>query len=107
MLEEIRSGVAVAVQEGVDDGAVGEIAPAGQAAGDFACEICGYPTKKAMFGHLRGHRDRGWRGAFSPPTFTMEEFAEYQEHLVKPEEEQLREIEAEEWAADGERWSST
>nr|GLL25529.1 hypothetical protein Itr_chr04CG21380 [Ipomoea trifida] len=33
----------------------------------------------------------------------MEEFAEYQEHLVKPEEEQLREIEAEERAAAGER----
>nr|GMC67646.1 hypothetical protein Iba_chr02fCG4360 [Ipomoea batatas] len=33
----------------------------------------------------------------------MEEFAEYQEHLVKPEEEQLREIEAEERAAAGQR----
>nr|GLL35502.1 hypothetical protein Itr_chr09CG11670 [Ipomoea trifida] len=33
----------------------------------------------------------------------MEEFAEYQEHLVKPEEEQLQEIEAEERAAAGER----
>ncbi|XP_031107730.1 uncharacterized protein C11orf96 homolog [Ipomoea triloba] len=88
----------VAVQEGGDDVAVGEIAPAGQAVGDFACEVCGarYPTEKAMFGHLRSHKDRGWRGAFRPPTFTIEEFAEYQEHLVKPEEEQLREIEAEE-----------
>nr|GMC62563.1 protein VASP homolog [Ipomoea batatas]GME10069.1 protein VASP homolog [Ipomoea batatas]GME10074.1 protein VASP homolog [Ipomoea batatas] len=83
----------------------GEIAPAGQAVGDFACEVCGarYPTEKAMFGHLRCHKNRGWRGAFSPPTFSMEEFAEYQEHLVKPEEEQLREIEAEERAAAGER----
>nr|GMC65908.1 protein VASP homolog [Ipomoea batatas] len=100
----------VAVQEGGDDvavgeiapagQAVGEIAPAGQAVGDFACEVCGarYPTEKAMFGHLRCHMNRGWRGAFS-----MEEFAEYQEHLVKPEEEQLREIEAEERAAAGER----
>nr|GLL19087.1 hypothetical protein Itr_chr02CG05120 [Ipomoea trifida] len=40
---------------------------------------------------------------FAPPTFSIEEFAEYQEHLVKPEEEQLREIEAEERAAAGER----
>nr|GLL25528.1 uncharacterized protein LOC109155798 [Ipomoea trifida] len=72
----------VAVQEGGDVVPAGEIAPAGQAPGeivpadqaamDFACEICGA----------------------SPPTFTMEEFAEYQEHLVKPEEEQLLEIEA-------------
>nr|GMC62556.1 CCR4-NOT transcription complex subunit 3 [Ipomoea batatas] len=105
----------VAVQEGGDDvavgeiapagQAVGEIAPAGQAVGDFACEVCGarYPTEKAMFGHLRCHKNRGWRGAFSPPTFTIEEFAEYQQHLVKPEEEQLREIEAEERAAAGER----
>nr|GMC59808.1 protein VASP homolog [Ipomoea batatas]GME10073.1 protein VASP homolog [Ipomoea batatas] len=95
----------VAVEEGGDVVAAGEIAPAGQAAGDFACEICGarYPTEKAMFGHLRCHKDRGWRGAFSPPTFSMEEFAEYQEHLVKPEEEQLREIEAEERAAAGQR----
>nr|GMC62564.1 protein VASP homolog [Ipomoea batatas] len=91
----------VAGQEGGDVVAVGEIAPAGQAVG----EICGarYPTEKAMFGHLRCHKNRGWRGAFSPPTFSMEEFAEYQEHLVKPEEEQLREIEAEERAAAGER----
>nr|GMD32597.1 hypothetical protein Iba_chr09bCG9750 [Ipomoea batatas] len=93
-----------AVQEGGDVVVAGEIAPAGQA-GDFTCEICGarYPTEKALFGHLRCHKDRGWRGAFRPPTFTMEEFAEYQEHLVKPEEEQLREIEAEERAAAGER----
>nr|GLL35503.1 hypothetical protein Itr_chr09CG11680 [Ipomoea trifida] len=33
----------------------------------------------------------------------MEEFGEYQEHLVKPEEEQLREIEAEGREAAGER----
>nr|GMD32590.1 DExH-box ATP-dependent RNA helicase DExH14 [Ipomoea batatas] len=69
--------------EGGDVVAAGEIAPAGEAAGDFACEICGarYPTEKAMFGHLRCHKNRGWRGAFSPPTFSMEEFGEYQEHL--------------------------
>nr|GMD39028.1 protein VASP homolog [Ipomoea batatas] len=91
--------------EGGDVVAAGEIAPAGEAAGDFACEICSarYLTEKAMFGHLRSHKDRGWRGAFRPPTFSMEEFGEYQEHLVKPEEEQLREIEAEERAAAGER----
>nr|GMD30849.1 hypothetical protein Iba_chr09aCG10930 [Ipomoea batatas]GME10041.1 hypothetical protein Iba_scaffold9380CG0090 [Ipomoea batatas] len=69
-----------AVQEGGNVVVAGEIAPAGQA-GDFTCEICGA----------------------RPPTFTMEEFAEYQEHLVKSEEEQLREIEAEERAAAGER----
>nr|GMC84784.1 hypothetical protein Iba_chr04cCG14920 [Ipomoea batatas] len=74
----------VAVEEGGDVVAAGEIAPAGQAAGEIV------PAGQAA----RDFADRGWRGAFSPPTFTMEEFAEYQEHLVKPEEELLREIEA-------------
>lgn len=99
---------AAAVEEAPGDVVAGPPSPhpqpeAGQAAGpvgEFVCDICHarYPTEKAMFGHLRCHKDRAWRGAFSPPTFSMEEFAEYQEHLVKSEEEQLREIEAEETA---------
>ncbi|CAH9098430.1 unnamed protein product [Cuscuta epithymum] len=67
------------------------------------CETCGavFPTERAMFGHLRCHRDRGWRGAYRPPTFSMDEFAEYKHLLVKSEEEQMREIEAERALAAG------
>nr|GMC62555.1 hypothetical protein Iba_chr02cCG4930 [Ipomoea batatas] len=74
----------VAVQEGGDVVAAGEIALAGQAAGEIAQRV-------RRLGILRVK--------YAAP----EEFAEYQEHLVKPEEEQLREIEAEERAAAGER----
>ncbi|CAH9105913.1 unnamed protein product [Cuscuta europaea] len=64
---------------------------------EHVCETCGavFATERAMFGHLRCHKDRGWRGAYCPPTFSMDEFAEYKHLLVKSEEEQMREIEAE------------
>ncbi|GAA0144340.1 hypothetical protein LIER_35910 [Lithospermum erythrorhizon] len=29
-----------------------------------------------MFGHMRCHGDREWRGAYPPPRFTVEQFEE-------------------------------
>ncbi|CAK7355536.1 unnamed protein product [Dovyalis caffra] len=39
------------------------------------CYSCGkkFGTWKAVFGHMRAHRDRGWRGAFPPPTWSSHE----------------------------------
>lgn len=36
---------------------------------DPACSICGkkFASWKAVFGHMRAHREREWRGAFPPP----------------------------------------
>ncbi|CAH9085232.1 unnamed protein product [Cuscuta epithymum] len=61
------------------------------------CDVCKrkFASDKALFGHLAWHKDRGWRGAHKPRTFSIKEFAEYRELLVKSEEEQLLEIEAE------------
>ncbi|VFQ88211.1 unnamed protein product [Cuscuta campestris] len=76
-----------------EDGAF-EAAPPAEQEERHVCDTCGavYPTEKAMFGHLRSHKERLWRGAYCPPSFSMDEFAEYRELLVKSEEEQLREI---------------
>lgn len=40
-----------------------------------SCSLCGkvFMTHKALFGHMRSHPGRGWRGARPPPTFRAEE----------------------------------
>ncbi|KAM7529513.1 hypothetical protein LguiB_032923 [Lonicera macranthoides] len=50
-------------------------APAGN---DHVCTICGrvFPTPRGLFGHLRSHPNRAWRGAFPPPVFDQDEFAD-------------------------------
>ncbi|CAI9782881.1 unnamed protein product [Fraxinus pennsylvanica] len=41
----------------------------------FRCSVCSksYRSSKALFGHLRLHPNRGWKGAFPPPSFRAEE----------------------------------
>ncbi|XP_061971450.1 uncharacterized protein LOC133694050 [Populus nigra] len=38
------------------------------------CSTCGrtFASWKAVFGHMRAHPDRGWRGAFPPPEWSPE-----------------------------------
>ncbi|KAL2501409.1 uncharacterized protein Fot_35257 [Forsythia ovata] len=49
--------------------------PAPERRNPFQCTICGKPCvlAKALFGHMRSHPDRGWKGAFPPPSFSVEE----------------------------------
>lgn len=44
----------------------------------FTCSMCGrgFLTDKSLFGHMRTHRDRAWKGALPPPVFSREEFAD-------------------------------
>ncbi|KAL8531475.1 hypothetical protein ACS0TY_008172 [Phlomoides rotata] len=39
------------------------------------CSVCGkkFSTPRSLFGHMRAHRGRGWKGAHPPPTFSAEE----------------------------------
>lgn len=90
-----RSGlieVARAVPVAVGGGAGGSSAAGGSQIGDFIvrkrdmghaeggefpfqCSVCSrsFRSSKALFGHMRLHPDRGWRGAFPPPSFRAEE----------------------------------
>ncbi|KAI8541060.1 hypothetical protein RHMOL_Rhmol08G0033600 [Rhododendron molle] len=55
--------------------------------GMFYCSICDryFDSDRGLCGHLRTHADRGYRGAFPPPTFTRQEFVdEGVEHLLNP-----------------------
>lgn len=62
--------------------------PAGaEGQGMFYCSICDryFDSDRGLCGHLRTHADRGYRGAFPPPTFTRQEFVdEGVEHLLNP-----------------------
>ncbi|GFP96608.1 zinc finger protein zat2 [Phtheirospermum japonicum] len=51
----------------------------GEGADRIHCSICNkeFMSAKALFGHMRSHPGRGWRGAHPPPTFSAdEEFAD-------------------------------
>lgn len=72
---EVQIGGSAAARKRVRDG--GEAAGGGNPPRDVApnrelqCSICGkvFLTPKALFGHMRSHPGRGWRGARPPPTF--------------------------------------
>ncbi|RAL46471.1 hypothetical protein DM860_004750 [Cuscuta australis] len=44
------------------------------------CSVCQrrFQSRQALFGHMRLHSNRGWRGAFPPPVFNRSEFADVQ-----------------------------
>ncbi|XP_057779576.1 uncharacterized protein LOC130998160 [Salvia miltiorrhiza] len=51
------------------------------------CSVCnkGFGSSKALFGHMRSHPDRGWKGVHPPPAFRAEE--EFADLHVAPEAE--------------------
>ncbi|XP_059639729.1 zinc finger protein ZAT2 [Cornus florida] len=44
----------------------------------YKCSECPrvFDREKSLFGHLRSHKDRSWRGAYPPPRFNQEEIDE-------------------------------
>lgn len=57
------------------EGAAAAPAAGGGNQGEVNCSVCGkgFLTSKALFGHMRSHPDRGWKGAHPPPSFKAEE----------------------------------
>lgn len=51
----------------------------------MSCRLCGrfFLTDKSLFGHMRTHKDRAWKGALPPPVFSRDEFAD-KAHLLNP-----------------------
>ncbi|KAL2241137.1 uncharacterized protein LOC105178398 [Sesamum indicum] len=77
----LRIGGSPAARKRVRESGAGSTTAAGgnqpgEGAGNVVnCSVCGkgFPSQKALFGHMRSHPDRGWKGAHPPPTFKAEE----------------------------------
>ncbi|KAL1536884.1 translation initiation factor IF-2-like [Salvia divinorum] len=86
----LRIGRSPAGKKRGRDGGAGSSASAGNQGGGNAyqyCSVCnkGFSSSKALFGHMRSHPDRGWKGVHPPPAFRAEEeFADL--HLAAEEE---------------------
>ncbi|XP_047939632.1 translation initiation factor IF-2-like [Salvia hispanica] len=85
----IRIGGGLAARKRNRDGGAGGGArnPDGAGDGYHYCSVCnkGFSSTKALFGHMRSHPDRGWKGVHPPPTFRAEEeFADL--HMAGDEE---------------------
>ena len=67
------------------------------------CSVCGrrFGSWKALFGHMRSHPDRDWRGIHPPPKFTRESTPEDDQevHVIREQAENLLIGVAEEVAA--------
>lgn len=66
-------------KRGREDGEAGAAAEAGGGGGEHRCSLCPnvYQSIRALFGHMRSHPDRGWKGVYPPPAFSAaEEFAD-------------------------------
>lgn len=62
---------------GTKRGREGGVRSSGGGVGNVAqhCSVCnkGFGSSKALFGHMRSHPDRGWKGVHPPPAFRAEE----------------------------------
>ncbi|KAH6760005.1 C2H2-like zinc finger protein [Perilla frutescens var. hirtella] len=59
-------------------------------ANEHPCSVCGksYGSLKALFGHMRKHPDRGWKGVHPPPAFRAEEeFADLRAQAADAQDE--------------------
>ncbi|XP_009766700.1 uncharacterized protein [Nicotiana sylvestris] len=55
------------------------------------CVVChkDFHSIKALFGHMNSHPNRGWKGAYPPPTFNREEFADLHAQMQQQEEQEV------------------
>lgn len=82
-------GNPAAARKRLRDGGVGAGNPAVPPPNnEVNCSLCGkvFLTPKALFGHMRSHQGRGWKGARPPPTFNAEEeFADFRVGQINEE----------------------